>query len=124
MSFSHPMKPIFFNITNTFLKVVSSLSKNTNNPPPIYIKYNVNNKYVTFLLLSFPLPFISIFYIFLELGESILTTSTFGGFNFFLLKHLILCVFVIFHKFYNKILRQIGAKGFVSYDQTCYVFQL
>ena len=29
-----------------FLKVVSSSSKNTKNPPLVYIKYNVNNKYV------------------------------------------------------------------------------
>ena len=33
------------NLSFLFLKVVySSSSKNTNNPTPVYIKYNVNNK--------------------------------------------------------------------------------
>jgi len=72
----------FFNITNKSiilsLKVVNSSSKNTNNPPLIYIEYNVNNKYVTFLILSFSFYFY--FYIFLELGGNIPTTSTFRGF--------------------------------------------
>ena len=44
---------LFFIITNLhfyFLKVVSSSLKNT---PPVYCKYNVNNKYLTVLFLSF-----------------------------------------------------------------------
>ena len=54
---------LFFIITNLhfyFLKVVSSSLKNT---PPVYCKYNVNNKYLTVLFLSF--SFLSIaFHIF------------------------------------------------------------
>ena len=55
------------------LKVVSSSSKNTNNPPPVYIRYNVNNKYVTFI--SFPFPFFGMG------GGIIPTTSNFEGFK-------------------------------------------
>ena len=56
----------FFNITNkSFL--FNSSSTNTNNPPPVYIKYSVYNKFVTFLCLSFPLPLISIFYFFFRI---------------------------------------------------------
>ena len=54
-------------------------SKNTNNSPLVYIKYNVNNKHV----FSFPFPFISIYYIFLELGGNIPTAYIFGGFQIF-----------------------------------------
>ena len=41
---------------------------------------SINNTYVTFLILSFPFPFISILIFFLELGENIATTSTFRSF--------------------------------------------
>ena len=47
----------FFNIADksiiSFLKVVSSSSKNTKNPPLVYIKYNVKNKYAAFLFFPF-----------------------------------------------------------------------
>ena len=60
---THKANFIFY-ITNKsiilFRTVVSFSSKNTNNPSVVYIKYDVNNTYVTFLV-SFPFPFISIF---------------------------------------------------------------
>ena len=63
--------------------------KNTNNSPLVYIKYNVNNKHV----FSFPFPFISIYYIFLEFGEIFPQPIFLEVFKYFLLKHLILYVF-------------------------------
>ena len=60
---------IFKNIfSNSEIACDSCFSNKHSESLLTYIKYNVNNKYVTFLLLSFPFPFISIFY------------STFGGF--------------------------------------------
>ena len=77
---------------------ISISSKKTNNQPLVYIKYNVYNKYVTFLFLSFPFPFTTIFHIFIESGGNIPATSIFGGFQIFSPKTLNFVCFVIFHK--------------------------
>ena len=64
-------------------------SKNTNIPPPIYIKY---------------ICFISIFSIFLELGRNIPTTSTFGGFQIFSPETLNFVIFCYTSKINNFLL--------------------
>ena len=74
---THKIYLIFLNITIKSIIFISTSSKNAINP------INANNKYATFFFLSFPFPFISIFYIFLEIGRNIPTTSIFGGFQIF-----------------------------------------
>ena len=78
---THKTYLIFLSITIKSIIFISTSSKNAINPPLVYIKSNANNKYVTFF--SFPLTFISIFYVFLEMGRNIPTTSIFGGFQIF-----------------------------------------
>ena len=57
ISFSKPIKLILIfltlqiNLSFLLIKIVSTPSKISDNPPPVYVKYNVNNKYVTFLFL-------------------------------------------------------------------------
>ena len=101
ISLSHSIIKLFFltlqiNLSFLFLKVVSSSSKNTNNPPPIYIKYCVNNKYVTFPFLS--ISFYFYFFYFFLLGEIFPQPLLLEVFKYFLQKLLILYAFVIFHK--------------------------
>ena len=83
-STTHKVYFIFFNITNksifVYLKVVSLLSKNTNNPPLVYIKLNVNKKCVIVLLLF------SHFYIFLEFREIFSQPLFLDVFKYFQLK--------------------------------------